>query len=131
MDDRQAKEHELVVEALLSIMNRDIDRTGDLIDALEEVQMDCLPEEGKWRIGFAGKPRKINVTVVCYDCGEVVTSTGISFRPPGELGVTDEEFVLLMHQGTCPHWKWRLKRRYNRHIRTPIVRFRHPHLRGK
>lgn len=117
-DARQELEHELVVETIMASMGGDFDRAAESQEQLQDVQMDCLPPEGKYRI-MMGKPREIpEYEIPCPDCGKVLRGGGgVAFFEDGEHGLTDELLTIETHHiFKCSARKWRWHRFKRDHL---------------
>lgn len=122
-DPRLEREHELVVETVIASMEGDLDRAADAQEELEDVQMDTLPPEGKWRIKM-GKPREVpEYEIECPDCGRmIIGGGGVAFFEDGEHGLTDEMMTLGTHhvmgefKNACQSRKWRWHRWKRDHL---------------
>lgn len=114
-DPRLEREHELVAETLFATMEGDLDLAEALHEELEDLQMDTLPPEGKFRIQM-GKPRSVpEHEVECPDCGRMLRGGGgVAFFEQGERGLTHEKLTLAHHhilgKNACMASRWRWHR---------------------
>lgn len=118
-DPRQRAELEMIAEVLTRGMGGDLEGAEMAHGALQDLQMDVLPEPDKYRIQM-GKPRSVPaITFECPSCHRVFTTEGggVAFFEDGEevacQTMTDLQFAVGSHQmfrcKALEHRWWRVK----------------------